>query len=353
MAGFLRKKSRQEPPPKPISSPSSPSKPVTPLFARFATTATQPQNDAQRVVSSPMLLSGRKDSGAGPPVSRSSGTRSASVVPAREADVNRRRSQISHPHSVQNPMPNGTQTMQPRQSLSNELRPGLHMNLEKPLPPPTPYNRDPNPSLPPQQTAPTNRRMSAGVSPPPTTYQTQPNQLRSRTPSVRDGRLPQTQQDNLRQTDPPVGQSQFLNNGVPFNTQQHQFTPTRSGTLPPPITNHKPQPHLPSSRPPTSEGHLPARNFAAQQSPSVQNLQREVQPHSPMAKLPNVSASLNRLPERYRNTRSPDLPAPPVPQDTAQAEFDLPPEFALFQVSPSQSRLLIAASLHQIIFVSS
>ncbi|KAF9455890.1 hypothetical protein BDZ94DRAFT_1315717 [Collybia nuda] len=63
MAGFLRKKSKQEPQPKaaPIHSQAgnaAPSSTPTPLFARFASTSSsQNQQEPPRIVSSPMLLS--------------------------------------------------------------------------------------------------------------------------------------------------------------------------------------------------------------------------------------------------------------------------------------------------------
>ncbi len=68
MAGFLRKKSKPaEPtttslPPVITASASTP-----PLFARFATTAQPATNNAasQRMVSAPMALAGRKESGEG------------------------------------------------------------------------------------------------------------------------------------------------------------------------------------------------------------------------------------------------------------------------------------------------
>lgn len=124
MAGFLRKKSKPEPmpsnvPPPPVTGPSSPSSP--PLFARFATTAQQNgANSAnQRMVSQPMVLAGRNMS-----IKAGSAMASTSSLAAgsREVEMARRKgqeqAQALYEASIQPP-------------VSHRL------SLDKPLPPPS------------------------------------------------------------------------------------------------------------------------------------------------------------------------------------------------------------------------
>lgn len=212
MAGFLRKKGKQEA--KPAVSAVQPSPvnndSVPPLFARFASTAqSQPQErpTMQRVVSGPIALAPKRDSvsqsprkGSGP------GTRVASSTAGAERGDGRRRKDPYAEGKALGPSIPSTSTHSPNQgngvmdfskpvsfraqsqygSPPTPTAASRPLKVDKPLPPPAPPSarHDPLAASPPQSNLPANRRMSTrGV---PTVHQHE----RVPSPPTRDDDLP-------------------------------------------------------------------------------------------------------------------------------------------------------------------
>lgn len=138
MAGFLRKKSKQDQRTKPgLAQTPPPSSPTTvpPLFARFSTTA-PPVQEHPRIVSSPMLLSSARRDAAAPHQNHNRGSRTivpsqrdaahwnASHIPMNDRD-------ISAGQGSKSRQPSPTQIRARPESRAPDPK------LDKPLPPPS------------------------------------------------------------------------------------------------------------------------------------------------------------------------------------------------------------------------
>ncbi|KAF5367287.1 hypothetical protein D9615_010450 [Tricholomella constricta] len=144
MAGFLRKKVRQDPQTKPLPQSPPPSAPTSapPLFARFA--STYAVQEAPRIVSSPMTLASTRRDAAAPSLYQNRGARTvaqAAVQPQRDMDSRMLRHQ-SYTAGKDRDIPHeqGIRPPAPRQHSPTQLRarPTSHVPmLDKPLPPPS------------------------------------------------------------------------------------------------------------------------------------------------------------------------------------------------------------------------
>ncbi|GLB40878.1 hypothetical protein LshimejAT787_0900930 [Lyophyllum shimeji] len=152
MAGFLRRKSKQEPQSKSNSAQSPPAgSQTTPLFARFGTTP-QPVKEAPRIVSSPMMLSSAKRDTAGA-LHHSRGSRTVAQTAVhhhRDAENPVQRAEFNgagKPRDMQAEQGNTEQVPRGYSPTQVRARPVSRVPmLDKPLPPsfpPGPSNPDP------------------------------------------------------------------------------------------------------------------------------------------------------------------------------------------------------------------
>lgn len=302
MAGFLRKKSKQEPAPNPVPAPVTYSKPSEPppLFARFATTAQVPTNAAsQRIVSGPIpLVNGRKQSfNAG-----SGRTGAGNQTSAREADMARRRVQD------QAQLSQASINFYAPTTTTGQYKP-RPVSVDKPLP--SPVNNVPASPT-------TNRRASAMRSPgPPPVFQ-QPNQTQS-----------------VRQR----ASVDFENKPLPRagSVQAHIW---QAEVKPPPPPN-------PKVLPPARNGSVYASQIGSSPVPTSVGGQRLPTPdmqHLSQSSTPQRShppKSGQDYPRDNGNARSSNRMSMSgaqhqirMPVGTPMSDrVDLPPEFALFQVS--------------------
>ena len=308
MAGFLRKKSKQ---PEPTTAKGLPSValsspgPPTPLFARFSSNNnnnSSSNNVSPRIVSSPMsLASGRKD----PTTPKRGNTASSLAAGSREAEMARRRVQ--------------DQAQASQASLSH--RPVV----DKPLPSPV-VNDGPSPPA-------VNRRTMSNRGPgPPPTFQTQQHQgmwsrasLDSRERDNKPLPRPGSAQASYSQAPPPPSGYNF----TPAVPSKRRVSVSSVNTAPngPPITNvhRKLQPPLPPPPPP------PVR------SPSLPTTDDRFATQAPLpskraqdfpSDLPNGGGQSNLRVSQPQQTL-PEIYSTPM----SVHALDLPPEFALFQVS--------------------
>jgi hypothetical protein len=143
MAGFLRKKVKQEPQPKP--APNQPENaPSTPLFARFASTS-QASQEPQRIVSSPMLLSSasRRDganvmhSRGGKAVAGNPGRRDVETRGQRNQSYVAEKAQEKPRGIVMDPLPQLQARQQQPLAAQPRIRPVSRVPMmDKPLPSP-------------------------------------------------------------------------------------------------------------------------------------------------------------------------------------------------------------------------
>jgi len=298
MAGFLRKKTKQPEPTKAL--PSSSPGPPTPLFARFSSTTTNSSNNvAPRIVSSPMsLASGRKD-----PTPKRGNTASLLAAGSREAEMARRRVQ--------------DQAQASQASLSH--RP----IVDKPLP--SPVVDAPPPAV--------NRRTMSNKGPgPPPTFQPQQHQgMWSR------ASLDSRERDNKPLPRPGSAQASYS------QPPGYNFTPavppkrvSSINTTPQiaPNVYRKLQPPLP---PPPLQSPSTDDRFATQAPLPSKRAQ-----DFPSSDLPNGvggGQSNLRVSQQQPQQTLPEIYSSPL----SVHALDLPPEFALFQVSNLSINQALAA----------
>ncbi|KAF5310159.1 hypothetical protein D9619_010235 [Psilocybe cf. subviscida] len=299
MAGFLRKKSKQEPLPKPAPTPVTYSKPgeSTPLFARFATTA-QVTADAptQRIVSGPIpLVNGRKQS-----FTAGSGRAGAgNQTSAREADMARRR---THDQAQ---LSQASINFYAPATTTGQYKP-RPVSVDKPLPPPV--NNVP--------VSPTPNRRASAMRPP--------------------GPPPVFQQPNQTQGVRPRASVDFENKPLPRagSVQAHIW---QAEVRPPPPPN-------PKVMPPTRNGSANASQIGSSPLPPSVGGQRRPTPdmqHLPQGSAPQRSHPGQDYARDNGNARSSNRMSMGVAQHQMRVpvgtpmsdRVDLPPEFALFQVS--------------------
>lgn len=352
MAGFLRKKAKQDPPSKelpPATSSSPASSLPPPLFARFATTAQNSHAAASpRIVSSPMALTGRKE-----PLKAGSGMASSSTLVAggRDAELAVRRQAQEQFPAAQASM-NGAYYSYSSAMPPSQAVPLRSVSVDKPLPSPIAAGFAPSPAVTRRATA-----TRAQGPPPSASVPNYPlNNARSRAsldmrdrekkPLPHPGAVQASGYYWQEPTSPPPSPYKFTPK-TPPKRNASASTPAATPQI------GKMQPLLPVAYGQqglsTPDAH--AGYFAGQSTPPSIAQGPVLRQGFPPSDTANASGMRNGASNRMSVVGSPqtrpvqDLRGTPM----SDRVLDLPPEFALFQVSClAQAIVLVCVAISSI-----
>lgn len=312
MTSFLRKKNKQDSPTKSVKSvglTSSTSPP--PLFARFATTAQKDGGGTTRMVSSPMMLSGqRKDIPQRGLSGNGFGYSSTSLAAGnRDGDPSYIRKMPENNQTP--PVPIKTTTYGP--SSPTSPRPDSRIFVDKPLLPPIP-NAPISSSVPAVSRRTTTTNQTPG---PPPTFHTQGQNQPMRGRSSLDSYVGDVERKQPLQR---------------AGSAQAQYAPYRFAPTPPAKPNGTIfKPVMGNGQ---SSGPPPA--FARQHLPTSGNLASPSQTLSPRhnyGTLDGANGIVGDVPTKRMSLLGPQLQQDAQRTPMSDHGVDLPPEFALFQVS--------------------
>lgn len=357
MAGFLRKKGKQEAKAA-VPSPPVNNDPPPPLFARFASTAqTKPQErpTMPRVVSGPIALAPKRESmshnpkkGSGP-----GATVVSSTAGTERGDGRRRRDPYAEKNPMGSAMPTSTHSPDHAGGVMNFSKPvsfraqsqyggpptptaaSRPLKVDKPLPPPVPPSARPDPlgASPPQSSLPANRRMSTRgvpiaqpyerVSSPPTRDEDLPSRVDKTPVMTSPRRTPVTQSPT--DPEPSSRKARRTSTILHANNAPHAISSPDSGeptSLGPPLFSHSQPTVAPSSygRSTSTNVHDPGSQSLSSRSStrksSVQDLRHQVSPEinsgSPKLRSTNRQSLVND-----------DNIARPTPSTSSPAESSL------------------------------
>ena len=326
MAGFLRKKSKPAEPTTTSLPPVTASASTPPLFARFATTAQPATNNAasQRMVSAPMALTGRKESVKGASAIASTSSLAAG---SRQAEAGRRaveeQWQASQPHYGY-----------PSSSSPQNRQANHRLSVDKPLPSPVAMYAQSLVSTPPV----TRRATASRTQGPPPSFQPPSKGVRSRASlDLRD-------LENKPLPAPGAAQAYYWQEPSSPPPSNYKFAPKtppkRNGSVSTPATPQiaKMQPTPPagysSQGPPTPAAEIMGGRSISPPASKAPISRRDFPPHNGLNNTRNRPVNGMSIGES-QHALSQDAHGTPM----SDRALDLPPEFALFQVSSSSSVL--------------
>lgn len=356
MASFLRKKTKTESPTKSPTKVSasvtgSTSPPPPPLFARFATTNSNAEKVAPRIVSSPMMLaSQRRDRDLPQRVASGRGLgQSTTSLTTGGRDMNPHQRKMSDGHQGPSSPINGTvhesNLVSTQQLAKSPPRPISRVIVDKPLPPPSSAIINEYRTGAPSEVVNRRTTLNKGPGPPPSFQPPQPQVVpRSRAsldmrdleskPLPRPGSAQASYQSAQDPRGPPPPSNyKFPPTATPKrNTSVSSASTSMPPQIGPPITsnNHKTQPTTfpyGQQHPPTTDPRFPSQTLSPQLS------QRPVIVDDfPKDRVNGIGGVTSKRMSSVGPSRN-------GPQGTPMSDrgLDLPPEFALFQVSKNSN----------------